>query len=108
MGDVELEAPELDVDEEAGRFRRLVALGVVLITLFGATVSYAQAVESNDEDIAARDAQRDAIEGLALDHGVDRRADPEVGGQGRAGVDLRPEALDGVALGVAGGDVLVV
>jgi tetratricopeptide (TPR) repeat protein len=64
MGDVELDAPDLDVDEEASRFRRLVALGVVLITLFGAIVSYAQAVESNDEDIAARDAQRDAIEGL--------------------------------------------
>jgi tetratricopeptide (TPR) repeat protein len=64
VGDVELEAPELDLDEEAGRFRRGVALLVVLITLFGAVVSYAQAVESNDEDIAARDAQRRAIEGL--------------------------------------------
>lgn len=64
MGDVELEAPELDVDEEADRFRRLVAVLVVLVTLFGAIVAYAQAVESNDEDIAAREAQRRAIEGL--------------------------------------------
>jgi tetratricopeptide (TPR) repeat protein len=64
VGDVELEAPELDVDEEAGRFRRGVAVLVVIITLFGAIVSYAQAVESNDEDIAARDAQRRAVEGL--------------------------------------------
>lgn len=65
MGDVELDAPDLDdVHEEAGRFRRMVALGVVLITLLGATVAYFQAVESNKEDVAARNAQRDAVAGL--------------------------------------------
>ena len=42
----------------------MVALVVVLITLFGAVVAYLQAVESNDEDVAARDAQRDAVDGL--------------------------------------------
>jgi tetratricopeptide (TPR) repeat protein len=65
MGDVGLEAPDLDdVDEEAGRFKRMIAVAVVLVTFMGAVVAYYQAVESNKEDIAARDAQRDAIVGL--------------------------------------------
>lgn len=81
MGDVELEAPDLDVDEEASRFRRLVAVAVVLITLFGAIIAYAQAVESNDEDIAARDAQREAIEGLGdqVDSSAALAADLRIG-----------------------------
>jgi tetratricopeptide (TPR) repeat protein len=63
--DVELERPDLDeVDESAGAFKRAVAIGVVLITFFGSIVAYVQAVESNQEDVAARNAQRDAIFGL--------------------------------------------
>lgn len=62
---VELEAPILDdLDADSSRFRRLVAVCVVLITFFGAIVAYVQAVESNQEDVAAREAQRDAIRGL--------------------------------------------
>jgi tetratricopeptide (TPR) repeat protein len=61
---VELEAPELDVDEEAGRFKRAVAVAVVLVTLFGSIVAYVQAVESNKEDVAAREAAQEAIAGL--------------------------------------------
>ena len=60
----ELEAPELDVDEGAGRFKRLVAIGVVLITFFGSIIAYVQAVESNKEDVAAREAAQEAIIGL--------------------------------------------
>jgi len=64
MVEVDLEKPDLDIDEEHDGFRRLVAVLVVLITLFGAVIAYVQSVESNDEDIAARNAQRDAIRGL--------------------------------------------
>ena len=65
MPDVELEARGLDeVDEDAPRFKRIVAVLVVLITLFGACVAYLQTVESNKEDVAARDAQREQITGL--------------------------------------------
>ena len=90
MGDVELERPDLDdIDEEASSFRRLVAIGVVLITLFGSVVAYVQAVESNKEDVAARNAQRDAIVGMR----------DQVAASARLTTDLRLSALvDGLRL----------
>jgi tetratricopeptide (TPR) repeat protein len=62
----ELSAPELDGidDENAPSFKRGVAIAVVLVTFFGSVVAYFQSVESNDEDIAARAAEIDAIEGM--------------------------------------------
>ena len=65
MPEVELQAPEIDdIDETADPYKRRVALLVVAITLFGAIVGYLQTVESNREDRAARDAEREAIVGL--------------------------------------------
>jgi tetratricopeptide (TPR) repeat protein len=65
VADVDLDRPDLDdVDPSAGGFKRAIAVAVVLITFFGSVVAYLQAVESNKEDVAAREAQRDAITGL--------------------------------------------
>ena len=64
MPDVELEAPEIDLDPETSTFRRRIALTVVLITLLGAIVGFLQQRSSNQEDNAARDAQIAAITGL--------------------------------------------
>jgi tetratricopeptide (TPR) repeat protein len=90
VGEVELERPDLDdIDEEASSFRRLVAVAVVLITLFGSIVAYVQAVESNKEDVAARNAQRDAIVGMR----------DQVAASARLTTDLRLSALvDGLRL----------
>lgn len=65
MPDVELQAPEIDdVDERATPFKRMIALLVVTITLFGSVVAYLQTVDSNKEDRAAREAQRFSVTGL--------------------------------------------
>jgi len=63
--DVELETPDIDdVDHDAPAFKRWLALIVVLVTLFGATVAYLQSSASNKEDNAAREAARASIDGL--------------------------------------------
>ena len=77
---------------------------VVFITLFGAIVAYAQAVESNDEDRAARDAQRDAIEGLGaqVDASAALAADLRIGSD----IDavLQREALNAARIQTFGED----
>ena len=60
----EVEAPEIEVDDDAPQFRRRLALIVVLITLFGAVVAYLHEQNSNLEDNAAREAQIQAIQGF--------------------------------------------
>ena len=54
----EIEAPEIEVDEDAPTFRRRLALAVVLITLFGAGIAYLHESNSNLEDNAAPSADR--------------------------------------------------
>jgi tetratricopeptide (TPR) repeat protein len=63
---VELNMPEVDGvdDHDAPSFKRGIAIAVVLVTFFGAIVAYVQSVESNREDIAARAAEIDSIEGM--------------------------------------------
>lgn len=68
----DLEAPDLDVDENEDTFRRVVAVAVALIAFFGVFVAALQAVESNDEEVAARDAQRFAVTSLGAE--VDAQA----------------------------------
>jgi tetratricopeptide (TPR) repeat protein len=60
----DVEAPELELDEDAPAFRRRLALVVVLITLFGAVIAYLHEQNSNFEDNAARDAQIASIRGF--------------------------------------------
>ena len=60
----EIEAPELEIDEDAPAFRRRLALVVVLITLFAAFVAYLHEQNSNLEDNAAREAQIASIKGF--------------------------------------------
>jgi tetratricopeptide (TPR) repeat protein len=105
MPDVELEAPELDdVDQEAPAYKRAVALIVVLITLFGSIVAYWQAVESNKEDVAARDAQRDAITGLGsqVDASAAFAADLRIGSE--LDVQLQRQALNAGRVATFGDD----
>lgn len=64
MPDVEVNAPEIDFGDRATPFRRRVAVLVVAITVFASVVAYLQTVESNAEDRAARQAQRNAVSGL--------------------------------------------
>src|SRR3954452_345463 len=66
----DVEAPELEVDEDAPVFRRRLALVVVLITLFGACIAYLHEQNSNFEDNAARDAQIDSIRGFGKQVGA--------------------------------------
>lgn len=105
MGDVELEAPELDdVDGNAPAYKRAVAVVVVLITLFGSVVAYLQAKESNDEDVAARDAQRDAVAGLAaqVDASADFAVDLRIASE--LDVQLQRQALNAARVDNAQGD----
>jgi len=60
----DVEAPEIELDEDAPTFRRRLALVVVLITLFGAVIAYLHEQNSNFEDNAARDAQMASIRGF--------------------------------------------
>jgi tetratricopeptide (TPR) repeat protein len=61
----ELSGPDLDdVDEDAPTFKRRIAIAVVMVTFFGAVIAYFHAVESNKEDVAARAAEIDAIQGM--------------------------------------------
>ncbi|MEY2453381.1 MAG: hypothetical protein QOD92_2955 [Acidimicrobiaceae bacterium] len=66
----DVEAPELEVDEDAPTFRRRLALAVVLITLFGAVVAYLHESNSNLEDNAAREAQIASIKGFGQQVGA--------------------------------------
>jgi tetratricopeptide (TPR) repeat protein len=66
----EIEAPEIELDEDAPQFRRRLALVVVLITLFGATVAYLHEQNSNLEDNAAREAQIQSIRGFGQQVGA--------------------------------------
>ena len=66
----EIEAPELEVDEDAPAFRRRLALVVVLITLFAAFVAYLHEQNSNLEDNAAREAQIASIKGFGQQVGA--------------------------------------
>jgi tetratricopeptide (TPR) repeat protein len=102
--DVELETPDLDVDEEAPAYKRVVAVLVVLITLFGSIVAYLQAVESNDEDVAARDAQRDAVAGLGsqVDASAAFAADLRIGSE--LDVQLERQALNAARVNNFAGD----
>ncbi|MEY2422323.1 MAG: hypothetical protein QOI95_2390 [Acidimicrobiaceae bacterium] len=60
----DVEAPEIELDEDAPTFRRRLALVVVLITLFGAAIAYLHEQNSNFEDNAARDGQMASIRGF--------------------------------------------
>jgi tetratricopeptide (TPR) repeat protein len=61
----DLSGPDLDdLDEDAPTFKRRIAVAVVLVTFFGAVIAYFHAVESNKEDVAARAAEIDAIQGM--------------------------------------------
>src|SRR4051794_8658686 len=66
----EIEAPEIEIDDDAPVFRRRLALVVVLITLFGAFIAYLHEQNSNFEDNAARDAQIDSIKGFGQQVGA--------------------------------------
>jgi tetratricopeptide (TPR) repeat protein len=105
MGDVELEAPEIeDLDEAADAYKRLVAVLVVLITLFGSGVAYLQAKDSNKEDVAARDAQRDAVAGLGaqVDASAGFAADLRIGSE--LDVQLQRQALNAARVNNSQGD----
>ena len=60
----DVEAVEIELDDDAPIFRRRLALAVVLITLFGATIAYLHESNSHLEDNAARDAQIASIKGF--------------------------------------------
>jgi tetratricopeptide (TPR) repeat protein len=87
MVEHELDTPDnVEIDDVTGNdptYRRAVAVIVVLITLLGSVVAYLQAVESNEEDRAARDAQRDAVAGLGsqVDASADFAADLRIGSE---------------------------
>ncbi|MEY2448084.1 MAG: hypothetical protein QOH79_1560, partial [Acidimicrobiaceae bacterium] len=66
----DVEAPEIEVDDDAPMFRRRLALAVVLITLFGAGVAYLHESNSNLEDNAAREAQIASIKGFGQQVGA--------------------------------------
>ncbi|MGH9137445.1 MAG: tetratricopeptide repeat protein [Acidimicrobiales bacterium] len=104
MPDVELEAPELDVDERAPEFRRRVAVVVVLITLFGSIVAYLQAVESNREENAARDAQVDAIAGLATQVDASAALTSDIRIESQSQALLRRQAINAGRAGQASGN----
>jgi len=66
----EIEAPELELDDDAPTFRRRLALVVVLITLFGAGIAYLHESNGNLEDNAARSAQIASIKGFGQQVGA--------------------------------------
>ena len=66
----DVEALEIEVDDDAPLFRRRLALVVVLITLFGAFVAYLHEQNSNLEDNAAREAQIASIKGFGQQVGA--------------------------------------
>ena len=105
MTDIDLDAPEIDdVDEEAPAYKRMIALIVVLITLFGSVVAYLQSVQSNEEDVAARDAQRDAISGLGaqVDASAAFSSDLRIGTE--VDVQLQREVLNAGRVNALNGD----
>src|SRR3954471_750587 len=65
----DVEAPEVEIDDDAPQFRRRLALVVVIITLFAAVVAYLHEQNGNFEDNASREAQLASIR--AFGHQVD-------------------------------------
>lgn len=101
----ELQAPELDGidDHDAPSFKRGVAIAVVLITFFGAVVAYFQSVESNDEDVAARAAEIDAIEGMSAQVDASSQFVGELRIAASAAVERQRQALTaGLVAGLSG------
>ena len=103
---IELEAPEVDgvEDEDAPRFKRGVAVAVVLITFFGAIVAYQQTVESNDEDIAARTAEIDGIEGMSSQVDASSQFVGEMRIAASAAVERQRQALTAALVAGLSGD----
>ena len=66
----DVEAPELELDDDAPIFRRRLALVVVLITLFGASTAYLHESNSNLEDTAARQAHIESIKAFGQQVGA--------------------------------------
>src|SRR3982074_2941441 len=66
----DVEAPDIELDDDAPIFRRRLALAVVLITLFGATIAYFHESNSNLEDNAAREAQIASVKGFGQQVGA--------------------------------------
>jgi tetratricopeptide (TPR) repeat protein len=73
----DVEAPEIELDDDAPIFRRRLALAVVLITLFGATIAYFHESNSNNEDNAAREAQIASIKGFGQQVGASTESNTE-------------------------------
>src|SRR5436305_4875059 len=73
----DVEAPELEIDDDAPTFRRRLALAVVLITLFGAFIAYLHESNSNLEDNAAREAQIASIKGFGQQVGASTQFESE-------------------------------
>src|SRR4051812_20842692 len=71
MADVEL--PEIEIDDDRDPFKRRIALLVVAITLFGTLVAVLEHKAGNNEEVAARDAQRLAVSGLGSRVATDTR-----------------------------------
>lgn len=102
----ELNAPEVEGadDENAPSFKRGVAIAVVLITFFGAIVAYLQSVESNDEDIAARAAEIDAIEGMGAQVDASSQFTGELRIASSAAVERQRQALTAALVAGLSGD----
>ncbi|MBA2283804.1 MAG: hypothetical protein H0W25_21560 [Acidimicrobiia bacterium] len=77
--DIDDVTPDIDVDEKGDGFRRGVAVIVALIAFFAVTVAYLQAVESNDEDRAARDAQRASVDSFGSEVGASAQTRADLG-----------------------------
>lgn len=74
MPDIELPAPEIDdIDEEADRFKKIVAIVVVSITFFAAIIGFLQTSASNKEEVEARDSQIAAVTGFGTQIDADAR-----------------------------------
>lgn len=106
MADIELNPPEVDWedDEDAPRFKRGIAIAVVLVTFFGAVLAYLQAVESNDEDIAARAAEIDGIRGMGSQVDASSQFVGELRIAAAAATERQRQALSaGQVAGLSGG-----
>jgi len=60
----DVEALEIELDDDAPQFRRRLAIVVVLITLFGAGIAYLHEQNGNFEDNASREAQIASVRGF--------------------------------------------
>lgn len=103
---VDLNAPDVDgyEDPDAPRFKRAVAVAVVLITFFGAVIAYLQTVESNDEDVAARAAEIDGIEGMSAQVDASSQFVGEMRIAASAAVERQRQALTAALVAGLSGD----